>query len=353
MVQDSCSGCVMRTAPVIFFLFAFWLAPIIFSASAKAQIVICGQNKVRMPSIERHRAWLSRNSRYGDEVATRFYTRAKDFGNDYLNYQVYYFPEHPGGSGWFDVVGLTGLAEGHRRQIRPWTCDKYPLLLLIGIKPISLRNGILYVSRGKNISTTISLSHLANTETPIEMRLARSNKLVCGDLRAAEFDSDQPSCADVSVFFRRLASSCVLDTSDSCVGKERSLGSWTMRRMKYEDGYACVAELEDPARNGTWTFELDADSRGELTIRVPEMQNPEGDDGKNSEHPTALRFGRQAVPALLKPDTYRPELAVRFNRRLQSLLASAVDLRVSAKAREFRVRTDGSAEAVRFLKGAS
>jgi hypothetical protein len=146
---------------------------------------------------------LQRNPRYGPQIAEDFFNRAKDSGDDYLQFQVHYFAEYPGGSGWFDVVGLTGLAEAHQKQIRQWTCDNYPILLMIGIEPRFIKNGTLYVSRNKNITTIISLSKLSKVDKPLAMRLLRSNQLLCADLRAADFNSDERKCADVSSFFRR------------------------------------------------------------------------------------------------------------------------------------------------------
>jgi hypothetical protein len=158
-----------------------------------------------MRSVEEHRTWLSENKRYGLQIAAEFYSRAKNSGDDYLQYQVHYFPAYPGGSGWFDVAGITGLAESDSKQVRSWTCDvwDHPFLLMIGIEARAVRNGTLYVSRKKNISTIISLSRLSETNMPIAMRLKRSNRLVCADLRAAEFDDDHRKCADVSSFFKR------------------------------------------------------------------------------------------------------------------------------------------------------
>ena len=170
---------------------------------AQAQIVVCARSKVTMPSTKSHRAWLENNVRYGPPVAADFFSRAEKVGDGYLQFQAHYFSEHPGVSGWFDVSGLTGLAEAHERQVQRWTCERYPLLLMIGMEPRAVDKSTLYVSPRKGIATTISLSRLPKSGAPLAMRLQRSNQLVCADLRTAEFFADERKCEDISQFFRQ------------------------------------------------------------------------------------------------------------------------------------------------------
>lgn len=195
----------MRVHPIVLALILCWPALIVLTAPAQTRMTICAQVKVRLPSLEQHRASLAENPRYGPELAEDFDRRAKPSGDDYLHFQVHYFAEYPGASGWFDIVGLTGLAESEQVSIKDRTCsmEDYPLVLLIGIEPKSVRNGTLYVVRRKNITTLVSLRHSAKANRPIPMRLRSSGRLVCADLRTAVFDDEDRSCADVSSFFRR------------------------------------------------------------------------------------------------------------------------------------------------------
>jgi hypothetical protein len=184
-------------------IFLCWFSSGTMPASAQAGMIICQQSKGKMPSREQHRAFLATNPRYGPEMAEQFYRRYKPFGDDYLRFQIHYFPEHPGASGWFDVNGETGLAESNSVTIKEWSCkiDKdYPVLLMIGIEPRSIRNGTLYVARRENTATILSLSQLAKADRPVPMRLDNSGRLVCPDVRAAVFWDERRKCTDVSSF---------------------------------------------------------------------------------------------------------------------------------------------------------
>src|SRR5262249_39010727 len=162
-----------------------------------SRIVICAQSRVTMPSAEQHRAWLAADSRYGADIASKFATDARTQGDNYLQYQMFYLPEYPGGSGWFDITGVTGLREARSQRVKEWTCDNnesYPIVLLIGLEAKAIREGTLYVSPKRGLYTLVSLKDLSKSGDPMMVRLHDSNKPICRDLRtSAKFDEEEAS----------------------------------------------------------------------------------------------------------------------------------------------------------------
>jgi hypothetical protein len=183
------------------------------AGAADSRIVICAQSRVTMPSAEQHRAWLAADSRYGADIASKFATDARTQGDNYIQYQIFYLPEYPGGSGWFDITGLTGLREARSRPVKEWTCDNnesYPIVLLIGLEAKSIREGTLYVSPNRGLYTLVSLTDLSKSGNPMMVRLFGSNKLVCTDLRtSAKFDEEESSpeieCSHPAPHFEKAA----------------------------------------------------------------------------------------------------------------------------------------------------
>jgi hypothetical protein len=166
-------------------------------AEGDSRIVVCAQSRVTMPSAEEHRAWLAADSRYGEEISSKFATDARTQGDNYLQYQMFYLPEYPGGSGWFDITGLTGLREARSQRVKEWTCDNnesYPIVFLIGLEAKTIREGTLYVSPQRGLYTLVSLKDLSKPGKPMPVRLSGSNKLVCTDLRtSAKFEDEEGS----------------------------------------------------------------------------------------------------------------------------------------------------------------
>jgi hypothetical protein len=176
-----------------------------------SSIVICAQSRVTMPSAEQHRSWLASDSRYGPEISSKFAREARNQGDNYIQYQIIYLPEYPGGSGWFDITGLTGLREARRRPVKEWTCDNnesYPIVLLVGVEAKAIREDTLYVSPKRGLYTLISLRDLSKSGKPTMVRLFNSNKLICTDLRtSAKFDeegsSSEIACSHPAPYFEK------------------------------------------------------------------------------------------------------------------------------------------------------
>jgi hypothetical protein len=185
------------------------------ASAADSRIVVCAQSRVTMPSAEQHRAWLAAESRYGAEIASKFATDARTQGDNYLQYQMFYLPEYPGGSGWFDITGLTGLREARSQRVKEWICDNnesYPIVLLIGIEAKTIREGTLYVAPKRGLYTLVSLRDMSKSENPMKVALVDSNKPICGDLRtSAKFEDDEGSsdieCSHPAPHFEKASKS--------------------------------------------------------------------------------------------------------------------------------------------------
>jgi len=183
------------------------------ASAADSRIVVCAQSRVTMPSAEQHRAWLAADSRYGADIASKFATDARRQGDNYIQYQIFYLPEYPGGSGWFDITGLTGLRETRSRPVKEWACDNnesYPIVLLIGLEAKAIREDTLYVSPKRGLYTLVSLRDQSKSGKPIMVRLFDSKKLVCSDLRtSAKFDEEEVSpeieCSHPAPHFEKAA----------------------------------------------------------------------------------------------------------------------------------------------------
>jgi hypothetical protein len=199
--------------PGLFFAWAVLLPHPV--SAADSHIVVCAQSRVTMPSAEQHRAWLAADSRYGAEIASKFATDARTQGDNYLQYQMFYLPEYPGGSGWFDITGLTGLREARSQRVKEWTCDNnesYPIVLLIGIEAKAVREGTLYVSPKRGLYTLVSLRDLSKSGNPMKVVLFDSNKPICSDLRtSAKFEDDEGSseieCSHPAPHFEKASKS--------------------------------------------------------------------------------------------------------------------------------------------------
>jgi hypothetical protein len=158
-------------------------------------ITYCSQATVEMPSADRHRSWLAENSRYGPEEATKVNELVARFGQHYLDYQLILHAELSA-SGWFDIEGLSGLQEAKMSKKSLWACNEgendYPLLFMIGVQLVSMRQGALYVSFKRGAYNIVSLFSLRDAKA-IPVRLAGSNEVVCIDVRYCVGLSAHPS----------------------------------------------------------------------------------------------------------------------------------------------------------------
>jgi hypothetical protein len=198
-------ACVKSGFWVVILVF-FNLANVLPATAEKPDI--CLQYRVKMPSVEHHKRWLEKNERYGARDAESFMKRVGSSGNDYLQHQVFYFPEHPGASGWFDINGLTGLREAKAGSvIKRGSCKdgrEYPLLFLVGIIPEAVEKGRLFVSNGKDVVTELSLRRLQDEREPIQMIISKSGVVACPNLRLAEWESEVEACPGLVATFSRL-----------------------------------------------------------------------------------------------------------------------------------------------------
>jgi hypothetical protein len=152
-----------------------------------APIHVCGRATAVMPSAAAHRAWLEKDQRYGPDDAATFAERVKRFGPGVLDTQVI-MAEEMGASAWFDVEGYGGLREAKVKTIKKLTCDTdayYPLVLLVGIKALSISRNALFIAKSPGAYTVISLKGHPEGK-PFAVRLAGSREIVCKDIRACE-----------------------------------------------------------------------------------------------------------------------------------------------------------------------
>jgi hypothetical protein len=212
--QNALRGIAQMMPTIMLALFFAWAVLVSRPAGAgDSRIVICAQSRVTMPSAEQHRAWLAADSRYGAEIAEKFATEARSQGDNYIQYQIFYLPEYPGGSGWFDITGLTGLRQAPTQRVKEWTCDNnesYPIVLLIGVEAKTIQENALYVSPKRGLYTLVSLRDLNKSGNPIVVRMSDSSKLVCTDLRTfAKFDEEELSpemeCSQPAPHFEKTA----------------------------------------------------------------------------------------------------------------------------------------------------
>ena len=162
----------------------------------------CFKAQVSMPTLKNHLSWLSKNPRYGLEVANEVARNAEQSGDDFLRYQIFYHPELSA-SGWSEIETYSGIRET-QTQIRPtqkWSCgdgeEKYPLLFLIGIEVKSIESGTIYVAPRPGTYGAISLKNLQENSRPISMRSADRNTMICPDVSVAEVGS-QHSCINIA-----------------------------------------------------------------------------------------------------------------------------------------------------------
>ena len=179
------------------------LLPLVCARAEGSGITICTMNKVTMPSAKQHYEWLAANKRYGPDVANGFLQDSRADGDKYIEYQIIYLPEFPGGSGWFDINGLSGFFEANSHNVKKWQCDGakyYPMAVLFGLEAKAFQNGTLYVSPKRGLQTAISLNTPSAANKVIEVRVSGTDKLICQDLTVE--NTTEKGCSHPGSYFK-------------------------------------------------------------------------------------------------------------------------------------------------------
>jgi len=160
----------------------------------------CYQSKVEMPTLNQHRAWLEQNPRYGVEFAAPYYARAKMYGDKFVQYQIYYQKERSY-SRFAEIFSWAGIREAKGNVITDTQC-KFPIVFMVGLKPKSIKDRVLYVSDGRGLFSILDLGHMKPSRRPFQIKLIGSNKTICRDIRRGSLWVNEQLCMDVSTNFK-------------------------------------------------------------------------------------------------------------------------------------------------------
>jgi hypothetical protein len=164
----------MRTS----WLCTFWLSLIVVPASAAEKVSLCLQAEIKLPTLEEHRTYLEHNPRYGSEWADEYFDAAKQYGNDFIQYQVHYQPA-ASGSLRNDIRSYNGFKAA---PVESANCEP-PVVLLIGLKPVSINGKALSVTESRGLYGLISLASSEEAKRVSQLKFAGSDKILCEEIR--------------------------------------------------------------------------------------------------------------------------------------------------------------------------
>jgi hypothetical protein len=166
------------------------------TASGAESVTVCLQAKIKLPTLQEHRTYLQQNPRYGKDWADEYFNVAKQYGDHFFQYQVHYQPE-ASGSLRGDIKNYNGLKAA---PIEPNNCAP-PVILLVGLKAISIDGKALSVTESRGLYSLISL---ARGQGVTQLKLAGSNKILCQEIRREmEFGVKGHPCIDLANKFRK------------------------------------------------------------------------------------------------------------------------------------------------------
>ena len=160
----------------------------------------CMQARMQLPDIDAHVKALRENNRWGEDIVSYFDQGQKEFGQDFLTYQIF-FQAGLSGSAWVDIDSISGAINASKVAIDvEWKCGDpslYPLLVLIGLKATKFAQGTVYVTPEPGLYSIVPLYHLRSAGAPIELRLAESGKVICPNIREAALPFKINACSSL------------------------------------------------------------------------------------------------------------------------------------------------------------
>lgn len=161
----------------------------------------CMQARMQLPDIQAHVKALRENNRWGEDIVNYFDQGQKEFGQEFMSYQVF-FQGGLSGSAWVDIDSISGAINASQVEIDvEWKCGDpslYPLLVLVGLKATKFGGGAVYVTPEPGLYSIVPLYQLGNTGAPIELRLAESGKVICPDTREAALPFKINACSTLA-----------------------------------------------------------------------------------------------------------------------------------------------------------
>ena len=169
------------------------------AAAAGDKLTICYQATVNLPTIKQQRAAIAKNHRYSRDMADAYYVVAKRYGDDFVQYQVHYLAERSGSlsTDLYDYNGIndTGKETGGATS----THCAAPLVWLVGLKPVSIKDKAIDVTEQRGLFSVVPLGEMKELERSYQLRMAGSGKLLCKDFRRdMGFGVDADPCLDLA-----------------------------------------------------------------------------------------------------------------------------------------------------------
>jgi hypothetical protein len=155
-----------------------------------------------MPSLAEHYRWVSERSRYRGELADAFRARAEKAGDGYLEYQAHFHPM-VSGSRRNDLEDFYGMSRAQQRVLYQRNCfpRDYPLLFLVGLKPVAIGDGTVYVREARGLYSIVSLRALGAKNESIRLALAGSGKILCTNIIPESLNINTQACSDLAKHF--------------------------------------------------------------------------------------------------------------------------------------------------------
>lgn len=148
------------------------------NAAVAETATVCLQIEIKLPTLEEHRTYLEQNPRYGSHLADEYFAVARQYGDDFIQYQVHYQPG-PSGSLRSDIRNYNGLKAA---PIESGHCET-PVILLVGLKPVSIDGKTLSVKKSRGLYSLITVAGRKEAKQVSQLKLADSDKILCEEIR--------------------------------------------------------------------------------------------------------------------------------------------------------------------------
>lgn len=163
------------------------LAAVLLSAASAARadkIALCHAGVVTLVPFAKHVKFLRSSKRYTAEDVAELVARQRKGGPDFFSSQII-VQEEVSGSGTFDLRRIHGLETAKYRNVTAWACeaDDYPITYFVGFRVREIEDGVIAVSREKDIVNVISLKTLdPDLKNHLQVKMKDSGEPLCRDL---------------------------------------------------------------------------------------------------------------------------------------------------------------------------
>jgi hypothetical protein len=161
------------------------------SAAPAGTIALCHAGLITLGSFDQLIKEMRASKRDDPKDIDALVARARKGGPEFFSSQII-IQEEQSGSGTFDLRRTHGLSGAKSyRNVTAWACeaDDYPIVYFVGFRVRKIENGVITVSREKDIVNVISLHALdPELKKHLQVKIEDNNEVLCRDLGAGCID---------------------------------------------------------------------------------------------------------------------------------------------------------------------